>query len=452
MIKNLPPVMIKHLTTVFNRCLKAGFFPSKWKQSRITMIPKFDTNKHDPNNYRPISVCSSLGKIFERIINDRLVTFLESKNLISNAQSGFRKHRSTKDNLVFITQKVSESFNRTKSVCVLFFDISKAYDKVWHNGLLFKMIKLKIPLYLIAIIKSFLGNRNFVVKINKCLSEKGEIEASLPQGGILCPTCFNIYINDSPQRSKSNCNGSVLYADDLASLFIFRKTGNLEKTINKYLIELEKWLIKWKMKMSAKKCSYITFTQSNDSFDKFRFKLFGADIPYNPNPRFLGITFDKRLSFANQLKETKTNCFDRLKIIRILSHKRWMLSKQTLVGIYKALIGSVIDYQAFFSTQLTATRQKSINVVQNAAVRSICKLDFMTNTNELIRNAKTNGLDETHVRAFNLNKKYFEKAILNENPMISTLIRQFKTGFLARPVKHITPLCPYWDLINQSFP
>ena len=107
------------------------------------MIKKKDSEKTDPENYRPISVTSCFGKVLERIINTRLYKFCEHNNFLSFQQSGFRKHRGVKDNLTFLTQKILETFNRKKKMCCLFFDISKAFDKVWHNGLLYKLVLLK---------------------------------------------------------------------------------------------------------------------------------------------------------------------------------------------------------------------------------------------------------------------------------------------------------------------
>jgi hypothetical protein len=204
MLKNLPLELIKIIIDIFNRCIHEDYYPKCWKISMVSMISKPNTNKLDPNNYRPISIGSCLGKIFERIINNRLYSFVESNKLISFAQSGFRKHRSTKDNITFLTQKVIESFNRKKNVCCLFFDISKAFDKVWWKGLLYKLTQMKTHRYIVNWVKNFLNDRGFKVKINESISSLGKISAGVPQGAIISPLLFNIYINDIPKRDKSN--------------------------------------------------------------------------------------------------------------------------------------------------------------------------------------------------------------------------------------------------------
>jgi hypothetical protein len=119
------------------------------------MIPKKESNSNNPTEYRPISLLSCIGKLAERIVKNRLYFFLESNNLLSSAQSGFRNCRGTDDNLLFMTQKIQESLNRGKKVCGIYFDISKAFDKVWHAGLIYKLIYLKVLTYIIRFIKSF---------------------------------------------------------------------------------------------------------------------------------------------------------------------------------------------------------------------------------------------------------------------------------------------------------
>lgn len=117
MLRNIPSELINSIRNIFNKCISTNYYPTKWKITIISMIPKSNTNLNDPNNWRAISIDSYLGKIFERIINNRLYIFVESNNI---AKSGFRKHRSTKDNIVFLTQKVAKSIDRNKKVCCQF--------------------------------------------------------------------------------------------------------------------------------------------------------------------------------------------------------------------------------------------------------------------------------------------------------------------------------------------
>ena len=158
----------------------------------------------------------------ERIILARLTKHLEDNQILSKSQSGFRARRSTKDNLVYLVQKVKESFNRKRKTMVIFFDIEAAFDKVWHNGLIFKLISIKVPYYILQFIINFLKDRSLVVKVNNVLSERIPITCGVPQGACLSPTLFSIFINDCPARSVRNEEQTMLFVDDLVFLVMYR--------------------------------------------------------------------------------------------------------------------------------------------------------------------------------------------------------------------------------------
>ena len=314
------------------------------------MIPKKESNLSNPTDYRPINLLSCIGKLAERIIKNRLYSFLESNKLLSSAQSGFRNFRGTGDNLLFMTQKIQESLNRGKKVCGIYFDISKAFDKVWHAGLIYKLIYLKVPMYIIRFIKSFLTDRTFRVKINDFLSDPHLVTCSVPQGSVLGPLLFLIYINDIILARSLSVSYSALFADDLKSIFIFKKPGHIKILINKYLESLTNWLSQWRLKMNAKKCCYTIFSNGRREGLEFDLRLNSESIPYNPNPVFLGITFDESLCFNKHFANLRTRALSRLNIIKIFSHKSWHLSNKTLTCIYRALIGSIFDYSFFYSS------------------------------------------------------------------------------------------------------
>ena len=143
----------------------------------------------------------------------------------------------------------------------IFFEISKAFDRAWHKGLLSKMVSMGIPLYLIRYIIQFLDRREFFVKINDESSDKYSIECGLPQGSVLAPTLFAIYINNIPLALEKSKSYSVLFADDLGALYIKTHTWKaLENKIALHLNKLTAWLYKWRLKMNTNKCNYIFFT------------------------------------------------------------------------------------------------------------------------------------------------------------------------------------------------
>ena len=241
--------------------------------------------------------------------------------MIVNQQTGFRNNKGASDNLLFFTQKVSEALNKGKKACGIFFDISKAFDKVWHKGLLFKLIKMNIPSYILKFVIDFLNERSFNVSIGEALSGCCEILCSVPQGSVLGPILFLIYINDIPLADSKHVSYSSLFADDLSTLFIFKKPGKIASAIKRYLESLVKWLFKWRLKMNASKCSYTIFSGSGSRNNtRFDLNINKGKIPYSHNPLFLGIHFDEFLNFRVHTQNLVIRARKRLNIIKIFSH------------------------------------------------------------------------------------------------------------------------------------
>ena len=197
------------------------------------MIPK-KGDKKNIKNYRPISSTPCIMKLFEKIIYKRITKYLTTNDVIIKQQSGFRSHRQCKDNLIFICQKILESFGNRKKACCIFFDIQSAFDKVWHTGLIYKLIKIGIPAYIVIWIKEFLSHRKFRVKLNSYFTKSYDITCGIPQGAVLSPLLFSIFINDVPLYNNQKTKHSLLFADGLMYMHTFKKINvQVENQINK---------------------------------------------------------------------------------------------------------------------------------------------------------------------------------------------------------------------------
>jgi exonuclease III len=444
-IKHLPNSFKLILLKLVNASIKFGMI-KEWKIANITMIPKKGKMSEVPSEYRPISLLSVLGKLVERIIRDRLYAILEEKNLLSKYQSGFRSKRSATDNLFYFTQRISECLARGKKVCGIFFDISKAFDKVWHNGLVFKLIKLGIPNYLIAFVISFLKDRQFCVKVNNSFSVLYDIFCSVPQGSVLGPILFSIFINDIPLSNIPSFSNSVLFADDLGSLFYFNKDKKkVTDQINRYLKELENWLKIWRLNMNVNKCCYLIF--GNSGFKRFNMeiKMNGEKIPYSKNPIFLGVTFDEQLCFNKHMEILRSRALKRLNIIKIFSHKSWKLNHCTLKLIYRALVGSIYDYSFFIIQRASTTNLESLQRVQNRAIRSIYNLPWDSPTALLFPISNLVGIE---ARFLQLGCRYISKCLV-WNPLIRELVWNYgmTRSSLARSRNVVSPLCQLLNLM-----
>ena len=444
-IKNSSPEFRNIILVLFNQTIIQKSIPLSWKESLITMIPKKQVGSSNPKDYRPISLTCCLSKLCEKLILSRLTSFLDNNNLIIKQQSGFRKHRQTKDNILVLIQKITESFIRKKKVLGIFFDIQSAFDKVWHVGLIHKMVTMKIPKYIILWIINFLDTRVFLVKVNNIFSDRKSIKAGVPQGAVLSPTLFSIYINDIPRLDSKNKSGSLLFADDLASFLVFRSLKTIEKALNTYLLSLGEWLKKWRLIMSPGKCSYMVFsktTQLNESID---LKLLGGIIPKCDQAIFLGIRFDPKLSFKYQAKYLEEACIKRFSILKILSHKKYQINKILLVRIYLLLIRSLIDYSAIIFTCLNNQTKKKVQTIQNNCLKIIFKKPKRYSTIDIHKLANICLIED---RVKQLNSKFVMKSLVNNNPMINSLAIEYLNFIGARQLETkknssrvVTPLC-----------
>jgi hypothetical protein len=435
LLKKSSPDFRAHLVALFNSCLREGVLPTAWKESNVHMLKKKADSHSTVKNYRPISHTSCICKLFERVIQTRLVSILNEKNIITNIQSGFRKHRSTKDSIFCIIQKALETFNRNHNkrgakwkMIALPFDVQSAFDKVWHNGMEYKLIKLKIPTYIINWIKQFLSDRVFRVIVNGVASDPRPIQCGVPQGAVLSPLLFSIFINDIPDNTVTNFTYSFIFADDLIFLHIYLDNAKATKVVNDHLTQVEEWLDKWRLKMAVQKCSQIIFHNQKSSPKDLEIKLYGTKIQREKEITFLGIVLDEKLNLNSHIDSVKKKVISRLNIIKTVSHRSWKLSKSTLINLYTSLIRSVFEYSAILAPRLSTTLLSKLQVIQNNALRSILHIHFNKET------GKNTSIDELHrlatiprvsERLTTLRTNYLVNAVETNNPIILRSILEY---------------------------
>jgi hypothetical protein len=317
------------------------------------------------------------------------------------------------------------------------------------------MIEIGIPSLIVLWVSKFLDKRNFCVIVGNTTSNKRIATAGVPQGAVLSPTLFSIYINDLPKNEKKHKTNFLLFADDLTSFFIYRKCNNkLKKKIYNYLKELEEWLSCWRLNMSASKSSFIIFNNNSKNLSEdFELSLFNERIEKSETVTFLGLRFDSKLSFQYQLKYLLDSCNKRLNIIKILSNKSWKIDTDLLVQIYILLIRSLLEYSSIIYTCLSKENKNKLQIIQNNSLRIILKKNSHTRISELHKLAN---IDTIESRLRKLNSSYFRRGLINKNPIILELINEYINFSAARTVKKETPLCPVKDelliLLNSLQP
>ena len=210
-LKNCEPELSYILAELFNKCTKESCFPDCWKVSSVVPVFKNVGERSTAKNYRPVSLLSVVSKVFEKLVNNRIVDHLEKCGPFSDFQYGFRSSRSTADLLTVVSDRIARAFNRSGATRAVALDISKAFDMVWHAGLLHKLKSYGISGQIFSLISSFLSNRQLQVVVDGKSSQEYPGNAGVPQGSILGPTLFLLYINGL--RDDVICDIAI-YADD----------------------------------------------------------------------------------------------------------------------------------------------------------------------------------------------------------------------------------------------
>ena len=434
LFKKIGPIAKERILTLFNWCLNEGHVPQIWKHSHVSMLVKNGQSPNMLTSYRPISMTPCIARLFERLVLERVQKHLKDNHIIIECQSGFRKARQTKDNLLTVIQTAQEGFNVKEKTTAIFFDVAAAFDKVWHSGLVYKLYLLKIPYYLLRVITNFLCDRTFVIKVDGVFSRVYNIECGVPQGGVLSPTLFQIYINDIPMSNKEG-EMVLLFADDIVFLKRFKYILNgkvdanvkniVQSEIQSFLHSLESWMNKWRLSLAPHKCTQITFSKAKSvSDDRMELNLYGLQIPYELNTKFLGIIFDTRLSFEPHFQNVKKKVGDRINLLKILSYdKTWRLGEKTLIKMYKSLVRSVLDYASVCTGAMKDCN--TLETLQNNALRVIFKKTLLDKIpcDELRKKAGVTTVRERHNK---LMTDYYERALVTHNPLIKRVFNNYK--------------------------
>ena len=365
----LGPVGKDVLLRLINLSWKTGELPQIWKNALLMPILKKDKNPAEPRSFRPISLTSCIGKVAERMINRRLYWYLETSGYLGKNQAGFRKGKCTEDQLFRLTQSIQDGFQSKKHTLAVFVDLQQAYDRVWRKGLLMKMSDIGIHGNMYNWIKYFLTNRTIQTKMNDAISSKEVLEEGLPQGSCLSCILFLVYISDLEDVLDIVL---ALYADDLVLWVTRDDIYHAASDMRTQLRKLEKYCVKWKLKISEPKTVYTIFTKSHKvEKEPISLKINNKEIEKDQNPTYLGMQLDSELTLKNHVENLKTKANRRLKLLKKLSGTDWGSDKRTLRNLYLGYVRSALEYGAALMTTCSKANQGTLDKIQNNALRLI---------------------------------------------------------------------------------
>ena len=238
------PIETRHiLLDIINETWKSDTFPESWREALIISIPKPGKDHFNPLNYRPIALTSCICKTVERMVNERLVWYLEKNGLLAQQQCGYRSNRSTVDHLVRLETFIRDAFIHNQHLVAVFFDLQKAYDTTWKYGILKDLYNMGLRGNLPIFIGNFLSDRIFQIHLGTILSDKiFHQEEGVPRGAILSTTLFNVKINDIVKQVDPGVECS-LYVDDFVIMYRSPTIDAIQRKLQHTINRLEKWTL-----------------------------------------------------------------------------------------------------------------------------------------------------------------------------------------------------------------
>ena len=352
---DIPPSFIKSLGPIapallqlYNASFDGASIPQVWRNAIIIPLLKRGKSPSSLSSYRPVSLTSCLVKTMERMIANRLYFIVESGNMISKLQAGFRSQRSCEDQILKITQLIEDGFQAPKckrSVLALL-DYSKAFDQVWRQKLLLSLHEKNIPMKFIRWLNCFLSDRQAKVRFADATSHFRPMRQGLPQGSVLSPLLFILFINNLAEILPKDAQ-IALFADDVTLLATNRKKELAVKELQELIDIVVKWSKKWKLNLNADKCEVCFFsTDTREANWSPTLLIDGQALKHETNPRLLGVTLDRTLCFNKHVENVTKAATNKLKVLSKLSYSDWGADKFQLFRVYQAVVRSRLDYSA----------------------------------------------------------------------------------------------------------
>jgi hypothetical protein len=415
-IKSLPiegHVVLMHIMNGINRL---HHVPKIWKQAKIILIPKPGKDPSKTNSYRPISLLPIFSKIYEKLLHQLIKEDLEDLQIIPSHQFGFRNNHGTIEQVHKIVNEIKNALER-KSYCTgIFLDVSQAFDKVNHNGLLQKIYNL-LPIKYHKLLTSYLNDRSFQVQYGTKISSSRPITAGVPQGSVLGPTLYILFTSDLPTSNNKNIL-TTTFADDTAILFSHSHIPTIHRTLQQQINKITDWCNDWGIKLNESKSCQITFTLRRNTCPPI--KINNRSIPTDTRTRYLGIHLDRKLTWREHINKKKIQINMVFKDLYWILRKKSKLNIETKIHIYKSVIKPVWTY----GVQLWgASKPSNINIIdrcQSKIIRSILGAPNYVRNKIIMRDCNIDSVTQV---ATHLSNKYIQRLTSHPNTTARRILK-----------------------------
>ena len=350
------------LSCLFNLCLASSCFPSQWKQAHVVPVHK-KGKRDDVENYRPVSLLSIISKVIERCVFNHVYEHVNS--LISPLQHGFVRGKSCTSQLLDVYHQIGQTLDNTCQTDIFFLDFSKAFDSVSHVLLIHKLQSFGINGNLLNWLNSYLSDRQQRVVIEGSKSAWLPVKSGVPQGSILGPLLFLLYINDMPGVVSSS--SVALFADDAKC---FRSIKNIDDCLKlqRDLDKLFHWSVKWKLNFNVKKCKVLSVTRNRQKVD-FNYSLNGLLLEQTDSFKDLGVTISNTLSWGSQVSSLVSKCNQTMGLIKRAVGFR--APPSLTCNLYQSLVRSKIEYASSVWSPYQHNQIKLVESIQRSASRYV---------------------------------------------------------------------------------
>jgi hypothetical protein len=363
LLKETSDAISAPLSILFNKSFDLAKVPQAWKKANICPIHKKD-ERSLVTNYRPISLLSCVGKVQERIVYTYLYKYFKANDLLTWKNSGFKELDSAIYQLVYITDKIYRALEAGKEVTMVFLDVSKAFDRVWHSGLLHKLRCLGIEGTLFDWLCDYLRDRKIRAVINGQSDEWLDTTAGVPQGSILGPLLFLVFINDITANIECDIH---LFADDTSLMEIIEQHQQSYAKINRDLNRLSRWASKWLVTFNATKTVYLQVSRKLNPAPKPILMLNGTQVKEVPTHKHLGLTFNSTLSWSDHIGALTTKANKCVGLLRRISRD---VPRKCLEILYKAMIRPILEYAGVIFDGCADNQLDRLETVQRQAALS----------------------------------------------------------------------------------